>query len=264
MFQVFKRELRANLRSLIFWCVGMASLAGVGYVEYRGMAHAEGAVDAISNMMPRIVRVMFGMAAAPLDTPLGYYLCMYLWLSFLAYIHAAMLGAGILSKEERDKTADFLFTRPYPRPALVAGKVAAGLVNVLVLNLAGWATTLAAFLPQLDGLNFAPEINRTMLGMLFTQVIFFFAGLLFAAAVRDNRRATSLAAGSVIVTYLVMVLIEMAKADALDFLSPFRYFNAFGVVDSGMRPLYLLLSAVLVAVMGFFSFRQYARRDLKA
>ena len=41
----------------------------------------------------------------------------------MATVHAAMLGADIISKEERDKTAEFLFVKPISRNKIIISKL---------------------------------------------------------------------------------------------------------------------------------------------
>ncbi len=264
MIRVFKRELKANAKSLLFWSLGMLALCAIGFYEYGGIVSAKGSLNAIFAFMPRMVRVMFGMGALPLETPEGYYACMFLWLSLIAFLHAALLGASLISREERDKTADFLFTLPLSRASAVSGKALAGVVNVLCVAVVAWGTSLATMLPQVEDKGLARDIHLTMLGMLVTQLVFLFAGLLFASLSRDHGRSGQLAACSVIITYFVSVLIEMSgEVDYLNFLSPFRYFHAAGVMESGLIPLYLFISAALISTTGFFSYRVYGKRDLR-
>ena len=51
-----------------------------------GVYYADAGRDA------RIVKVIFGMDVLPVGTPLGYYVCMYLWYCMVAFAHAIVLG----------------------------------------------------------------------------------------------------------------------------------------------------------------------------
>ena len=53
----------------------------------------------------------------------------------MATIHAAMLGATIIAKEERDKTSEFLFAKPVLRSTIITAKLLAAFVNIVVFNL---------------------------------------------------------------------------------------------------------------------------------
>ncbi|MFA5881807.1 MAG: ABC transporter permease subunit, partial [Eubacteriales bacterium] len=59
---------------------------------------------------------------------------LFLYLVVMATIHAAMLGANIIAKEERDKTAEFLLAKPVSRNEIITVKLGAGLTNILIFN----------------------------------------------------------------------------------------------------------------------------------
>jgi len=53
----------------------------------------------------------------------------------MAKIHASMIGAAIISKEERDKTTEFLFAKPVSRNEIITAKLFSGFANILIFNL---------------------------------------------------------------------------------------------------------------------------------
>jgi len=266
MLLLFKRELRANRKSLLIWSVVMLCLAGVGLGEYSVVLGPTSSFDvgAMMSLMPHIVLVMFGMGGTnPVSTPEGWYACLYLWCSIVAYLHAAMLGASILSKEESDKTAEFLFTRPVKRSAVVGGKMLAAAVNVFVVVLIGWLTALAVFGPNANSALIG-QMHVTMLGMFVVSLVFLFVGLCLSAVATGRGKATQYAAVAIVATYFIAVAIEaVGGLEFLDFLSPFRYFDADRVITQGVEPLYFLLSAALIAIAGVLTVRLYARRNLR-
>ena len=76
-----------------------------------------------------------GIGSLDLATVDGYFGLLYLYLVIMASIHAAMLGATMISKEERDKTAEFLFVKPISRTTVITAKLGASIVIVIVFNL---------------------------------------------------------------------------------------------------------------------------------
>jgi len=240
----------------------MFLLAAVGFAEYAIFKNNGTEIGPMIDMMPRVVKIMFGMGELPMDTAEGWYACMYLWLSFIAFMHAALLGANIISKEEREKTSEFLFTRPIKRSTTLAGKMLAAVLNVLALALVAWATSLAVLYPHINGTSMVSGVSLTMLGMFITQMVFLFTGFLFSTL--SPGRSGSYAAVAVIVAYIIAVLIEIqGNVDFLNVLSPFRYFHAAGVLADGLSWVYVALSAVLCAAAGFSSRFIFAGRDLR-
>lgn len=266
MFHIFKREMHANRVSILIWSAVMAAMAFLGFGEY-GMVMGEGSnanLDGVIAMMPRVLQVMFGMGTLPIATPAGWFVCMYLWCALIAYVHAALLGAGIIAKEESDKTSEFLFTRPIKRGTVVAGKMLAAVVDLAVVVLAGWAATMIIFASYAKDAGLTGTIALTMLpGMYVTALVFLFAGFVLSSLCTGRGKAAQYAAILVILTYFAAVAIEMVgTVSYLNFLSPFKYFDATRVLDNGLEWPYLLLSAGLVAVMGYGTYFFYNRRDL--
>ena len=62
---------------------------------------------------------LLGFSDLDLSKVSGYYGMLFIYLLLMATIHAAMLGATIIAKEERDKTSEFLFVKPVSRSKVI-------------------------------------------------------------------------------------------------------------------------------------------------
>ena len=90
------RELKANRKGLLIWMAGMLFMVAIGAAEYGTVVENAESIMPMLDAMPRIVKVIFGMDVLPVGTPLGYYVCMYLWYCMVAFAHAIVLGACLL------------------------------------------------------------------------------------------------------------------------------------------------------------------------
>jgi len=261
MKQIFFRELKANFKSFLLWTVITAVIIVVGYIEYSGMKEAGETVAAVFGMMPRIAKIMFGMDdRAPLDTPLGYYMVMYLWITFITFAYSAMLGADLIAKEERDKTSDFLYVKPVTRTQALTGKFLAGIFYCTAIALVCVIATVFSFVPMLD-IPFTTEVVITHIGMWFSQLVFFAIGF-FLASVLHFRRTTLAAIGVLVVMYFLMVFIQMSETYSLNVFCIFQHFYSYDVIQDGLNPLYMALSTVLVVLGYFVSLACYRKRSL--
>lgn len=124
--------------------------------------------------MPASLRAIFGIGSLDVSTVVGYYGLLYLYLLIMAGIHAAMLGSTIISKEERDKTAEFLFVKPISRTTVISAKLAAAVAIVIIFN----GITLISSIIFVDGVNegapITSEIMWLMGGMFMLQLLFYF------------------------------------------------------------------------------------------
>lgn len=265
MINVFKRELKSNFKALLIWASAMFLMGLIGFGEYGIIMVGDSNVDmgVIIDMMPRVVQVMFGMGTLSVNTPEGWYVCMFLWCALIAFLHAALLGANIISKEESDKTSEFLYTKPIKRNAVITGKIFAAVIYIAAVVFACWVSIVLVFNKYIKDTDLYADIPLTLLGMFLTSLIFFFIGLFMSAVFTVRGKAAQYSAITVVAAYLISVMIEMVgNIDYLSFISPFRYFDAVRILDKGIEPLYVVLSTVIILVTGYFTYFLYGMRNL--
>jgi ABC-2 type transport system permease protein len=110
-------------------------------VKYSAMATSQQATSDIFNQLPLGLQAVFGVGQLDFSKASGFYGMIFPYLLLMAAIHASMLGAVILSKEERDRTSEFLFVKPATRTQVVTSKLLAALSCVVLLNLVTWASS---------------------------------------------------------------------------------------------------------------------------
>lgn len=242
----------------------MVFLIYAGMIKYSGFAQAGQQAQEFIKQLPPSFQAALGLGGLDISTAVGYYAVFYLYLLVLAGIHAIMLGAVIIAKEERDKTADFLFAKPRPRAKIITSKLLAALINIVVLNLITTAASLY-FLSPYGGAEPVGEAVVRLMGPIFiVQLIFAACGALLAAAARNVKKATSLAAALVMTTFLISIAIDLyPKISFLKYFTPFKYFPALQVLQDGTyQPELLGLSAIIILAAIAFTYRVMARRDI--
>lgn len=173
------RELKDHRRNLLIWIGAMLGMVVIGAAEYSIVVmDAAEEIMKLFESLPRVFGIVFGAdESVPISTPIGYYIMMYLWYCMVAFIHAAVLGATIISKEERNRTAEFIFTKPFPRKDIITSKIIAAIVNVIIITLTAWIGNLIMLAPQIEGESILSVIAITSLSMFFIQILFLFTGL---------------------------------------------------------------------------------------
>src|SRR5512137_2892016 len=132
---VFLREMKAHRWGLFFWCIGIVLLVYAGMAKYAAYSAAGQSVVEVMDQLPKAIKVVFGLSGFDLGTAAGFYGVLFLYLAVMAAVHAVLLGAHLIAKEERDHTSEFLFAKPASRSKVITGKLLAGLVNLIVFNL---------------------------------------------------------------------------------------------------------------------------------
>lgn len=261
---IFLREMKANRKSLIIWCIGVLFMIGAGMAKYTAFATTGEDVNAIFSQLPKAMLAMFGMIGMDLSKASSFYAVIYILVVVMAAIHAGMLGAGIIAKEERDKTSEFLYVKPISRQNIITSKISAALVNIVILNLFTLVSSIGIMAKMGNGEDITTAILIMMLGMLILQVLFMFIGAGLAALSKKPRSAGSLAAGIILGTYLLYVVIQMNdKLEWLRFLSPFTYFQASDIIlNTNLELPYAVLSLAIAAVFGVVTYIFYKKKDL--
>ncbi|MEQ8201426.1 MAG: ABC transporter permease subunit [Syntrophomonadaceae bacterium] len=260
---IVARELRANLKSLTIWCIAMILLIAVGMIKYAGLAGAGPGVAELIGQLPEAIKSILGLDWLDPTTIAGYYGVFFLYFMLLGGIHAVMLGAAIISKEERDKTADFLFVKPVRRRRVITAKLSAVMVNLVVFNL----VTLLASMFFAARYNTGSSINRQivclMLALFFLQVIFAAIGAGISGLVRKPGKALSYAATLFLVMFFLSSAIELyPKIDFLQYLTPFRYFPIGPVMQGTFEPLFIVLTIAISLVFAGLTYLAFQKRDL--
>jgi ABC-2 type transport system permease protein len=214
--------------------------------------------------MPKAMLEAFSLTAFNLTTITGFFGVMYIYFALLLSIAAAMWGSDIISKEERDKTVEFSLTLPVTRSRLITAKALAALVNCSVLALVTWGATMASVNTYQPDSEFYSFLNLGMLALFFMQIIFLAIGIFLGCALKQHKRAGSVAVSILLATYLFSVISGLNKnLEFLKYFSPFKYFDAAALLrDSQMELSYVLLSIAIVVAAMAGAYLTYAKRDL--
>ncbi|MHA6481890.1 ABC transporter permease subunit [Paenibacillus sp. strain BS8-2] len=263
VMNLFGREMKASLKSLMIWTVGIVVMVMSGMAKYAGMAESGDSMNELMADLPKSMQAVFGVGELDIATPVGYYGVLFLYLLIMAAVHASMLGANIVSKEERDKTSEFLLTKPITRSWILGSKIGAAVVNVLIFNVVMLVSSISSVGMYAEGQPVTKEIWPLMLGMLLVQLVFMSIGLAIAGAGRRPKLAVAMSATVMLLAYLLSMVIEVSgKLDALRFLTPFQYVDASSVIDRGLEAGFVWLALLIVVICLVVTFAGYTRRDI--
>jgi len=260
---IFLRELRANLKSLIIWSVIIALLIMIAVAKFSAFADNPDML-AILDSMPAAVLDAMSMRAFNLTTVGGFYGLMFIYFSLMGAIAAAMWGSDIISKEERDKTVEFSLVLPVSRSRVVTAKALAALFNCIAFVGITWAVSLAAVQAYEPDAAFYDFLALEMQAMFVIELIFLALGLLLGAAMKRYKLSGSTAVGIILVTYFMSIISGLQEdLDFLKYFTPFKYFDAGVLYRTGeFDGLYLGISAAIVVVCVAVAYLVYNRRDL--
>lgn len=265
MIPAFSLELRRG-RMLIVW-VGVVSMLYAGFITafYPTILENAAEFEKMMAIYPKELMAAFGITGSLGDpgTFINSYIFQFLW-PLVAAITGILLATRIASDAESG-FLDLPLSSRLPRVRYLGAVVGAQIVNLALLS----AMTIGAILvvdlfiePDFDAVRLVMAgVHALALALAVAGVTTFLAVVLL-----DRGRAGGLAAGVLIMMYLLNVIAQLSP-DLKDLarLSAFHYFDLKPVIDTGAYPLGDSLLYVAVAIGGWLlALVVFRRRDLAA
>lgn len=261
---LFLREMRANRKSLIIWSICVIFMVVSGMGKYGATESAGQSMKEIISQMPKSLQAMMGVGSLDISSAIGYYGILFLYLILMATIHAMMLGATIIAKEERDKTSEFLLVKPISRNRIITNKLLAAFVNLLIFNMVTFITSIKMVAYYNHGQAGAKNIGLLMGGMFILQLIFLFLGTGIAAVSKKPKKAGAIGTVILLVTFILSILIDLnSKLANLKYLTPFKYYEAKNVLaDGSLNPTFVVLSVLIIILFASATYIFFNKRDM--
>ena len=260
---IFIRELKANLRSLLIWGVIIVLFIWIAMTKFSAYAENPEMLEIMDNMPPALLEA-FQMNAFNLTTVDGFFGVCFTYFALLSTVFAAMLGSDIISKEERDKTVEFTLTLPVPRWKLVTAKILAAVVHSIAFLLIIWGITLVSVIPYAPDTEFYDFVALCMLALVIMQFTFLAVGIFLGCALKQYKRAGSIAVSLLLGTYFLSIISGLNEnLDFLKYFSPFKYFNpAMLLHEMRLDMTFVWISLGIIAICIGAGYVTYNRRDL--
>ncbi len=258
---IFLMELKAHLRGTIFWCLGIAAFLGASFSKMSVLTSGSADINKIMDVYPKSLKAIFGIGNFDLSTVIGFFGILYIFIQLMLGLHAAMLGANIIAKEERDKTSEFLLTKPVSRRRILTAKLAAGVLIMVLLWAVAWLVSHAV-LVNYDS-TAGGDLAVLYSGVLLFQLVYFGIGFAIAGISKSVKKAGAISTSLLFADFaLAMVSQVNPNLKFLGYLTPFRYFTAEKVISDGSWNVVVVLAAILLAVVGVvLAYLRYPRRD---
>lgn len=263
---LYLKELKRSRKTALIWALVLAALLLFIMSFFPIIMESMQQLQMLMATMPQGMMSAMGVDVQAFSSPLGFYATYYgLHIMILFTAFTATFAGTILSKEEREGTADFLLTRPITRIEVVGSKMAAFLTIYLSLFVVLLLVTLLGQTLFLKGVNLfiRPFWLLNFYGLLLTLS---FGGLGFLLSLFPKRAAspTGLLVGIVLGTYILSALSRISPdTEWIGWASPFHYAD-FNVLSPGYgldwwRILVLLGGAVVFLALTFVIYR---RKDI--
>lgn len=169
---MYRHELWANRKATILWSLSLAGVVCLMLAMFPTFSKDAETFKEVLETMPDVMLKAIGLQIDSITSLLGFYSYVFMYVTLCGAIQAMHLGASIVSKETREKTADFLLTKPVARGVVLTSKALAALTLLVITNVIyfGIASVIATIV-QTESYSYG-AFTLVSLTLLFIQLIF--------------------------------------------------------------------------------------------
>lgn len=262
---VFKYELKQYKKSIIVWSIAYALFTAVIMSATPLFIDETAGMRSMIAQFPDAFREALGVDADTFLSAVGFFSYTFLYLGLVAAIQAMSLGVGIISKENRMKTADFLMSKPKKRESVYLQKLLAAVTVLAITEAVFFISATLSMIYQSGGDFNVTAFVLISLTFTFIQLMFMAIGLFLAAVIDKIKSTINVTMGVCFGFFMVGMVSAIAGSDTLRYLSPLKYFDNNYIMTNGTYETgYAVLGAALTLVLIAASFIVYVKKDIKA
>lgn len=257
-----RHELRQSRISFIIWTASIGFLLGICVFLFPEM---KGQMEDVSDMFSSMGSFTdaFGMDRLNFGTLLGFYAieCGNV-LGLGGAFFAALCAAAVLSKEEKDRTAEFLLTHPVSRIRIVTQKLVSVYVQIIALNLIIYVISVSSIAAIGESVPWK-EINLLHLAYFLLQAEL--AGICFGISAFVRRGSAGIGLGIATGMYFLNLVANIAQAaEFLKYLTPFGYAEGADIVTEGRLDGMLVAIGLAFGAAGIgAAYMKYSGKDIQ-
>ncbi len=262
---IFLHELKAYRKSTFIWTVSLMAIVVFFLSLFPAIAKDYGEFSKVLEGYPEGVRKALGLEIESFGNVLGFYSYVFIYISLCGAIQAMILGTSIISKEVREKTADFLLTKPVTRIKVMTSKIFAGVVSLAITNVFYLGATIMMAQHVKTAHYSSKSIILLSVSLFITQLLFFGIGILISVVFPKIKAVLSISLAIVFGFFVVGMVVATDESNAKRFLSPFKYFEPkYIIAHSKFESQFLIVSIGIIIVSIIASYMIYKKRDIHA
>lgn len=261
---IFFYELKAYRKSILIWSLSMAALAVMYILIYNNLGKDIEAFQNILKSLPEIVRKSLNMYVEGISNLVGFYSMIYVYVVLCGAIQAMNLGVSILSKEIRDKTADFLLTKPVSRKNVMTAKILSAVTSLMITNIIYLSIVMLSTLSVKSDFDMV-KLLMISVTILFVQLMFLAMGIIASVIIGKIKSVVSISLSTVFVFFIINMFGSVIGEDKVRYITPFKYFDPQYIIkNSSYESQFIVVGLLFVIVSIFASYFVYLKKDIHA
>ena len=256
-----KHELRQGKVSFLIWMASIGCLLATCIFLFPEM---KGDMEGVNDMFASMgsFTEAFGMDRLNFGTLVGFYAveCGNI-LGLGGAFYASLCAVGILSKEEKDKTAEFLLTHPVSRKRVITEKLIAVLIQITAINVIIYALSVGSIAAVGEAIPWK-EISLIHLAYYLLQLEL--AGICFGISAFLRKGSIGIGLGIAVMMYFLNLIANIADvADFLKYITPFGYCEGADIVSNGSLDCTLVAIGIVLGISGIIiAYLKYVKKDI--
>jgi len=223
-------------------------------------------MDSISDMFSQMgaFTAAFGMDTLNFGELTGYYAieCGNV-IGLGGAFFAALVAIESISKEERDKTSEFLLVHPISRTNIISQKLLSVIVRVLVLNVVVFLAVIISIAAIGEPV---PMKEMILLHLAYFLVQLVIAGICFGISAFISKGSLGIGMGVALLFYVINLIANLDDSvEGLSYLTPFGFCEGSDIIANlsldGVR---IAIMAAAACVCTGLAYVKYPRKDIAA
>jgi ABC-2 type transport system permease protein len=262
---MYLHELKAYRKSTIIWTLSLVAVTMFFLSLFPSITKDAEEFKKLLEGYPEALRKAIGLNIENIASILGFYSYTFLYITLCGAIQAMNLGVSIFSKEVREKTADFLLTKPVTRTQILTSKLLAALTSLVVTNVV-YLAAANIMASQVSTEDYSSKIFFLIsITLFFIQLIFLALGMIISVIVRKIKSVLTVSLSTVFALFIVGMLSSTAEDEAMRYLSPFKYFDTDYIIkNSGYETSFFIAGIGIIIASIVASYFIYNKRDIHA
>ena len=258
---IYQKELKQAAKSWCIWTCSIAFMMLLCILMFPQMKNEmENVSDVFSNMGS--FSAAFGMDQMNFGELMGFYgvECGNI-LGIGGGFFAALAGISVLANEEKERTAEFLFTHPFSRFSVLIQKLCSVLTQVLAMNLVLVLTSLLC--GAIIGESF-PMPDFLLLHTAYLCLQLEIACICFGISAFIRRGSIGIGLGLALALYFVNIICNISEqADFLKYFTPYAYSDASTILADSKLQMDLIGIGIVFALLGIvIGCVKYIKKDI--
>ncbi len=258
---IFMHELKRNKNSFIVWTSVITAFILMIILIFPEMKKQMQEINDIFASLGSFTAA-FGMDRLNLGKMIDYYsIEAGAIVSLGGSFYAALIAVSILSKEEKEHTADFLLTHPVSRTNILKQKLLAVLTLVVMLNV------IVASLTFITIYMIESSVDWNLLILLNLSYLILqieVAAICFGISAFLRKDGMGIGLGLAATFYFLNLVANITeKAKFLKYFTPFAYTEGADIINNGVIDMkHLALGIVITILCITVGFIKYQKKDI--